>query len=312
MSVIYGLDRVPHSGIGRAVAVGVFDGVHWGHRAIFERLLAEAAEAGVEDMALTFEKHPAELLAPTRAPLYINTLEQRTELMSAAGVGSIVVADFAPALAELPKEDFLRAVLLERLQCKRLVVGSNFRFGRGREGDVRFLAESAPMLGMGVRVVPAVVVSGGPVSSTRIRAMIARGDVEAASTLLGRRFALRGVVVQGKQIGRSIGFPTANVEWEPRQLVPGSGVYAVGVKLGITTYPGVCSVGTRPTFDGQTTTVEVHLLGFEGNLYGERLDVVFCRRLRDEIRFDSAESLVEQIERDIHSAQNACGDSRSV
>lgn len=312
MSVIYGLENVPREPKGRAVAVGVFDGVHWGHKAIFERLSAAAADAGIDAVALTFEKHPAELLAPTRAPLYINTLEQRVELMQTAGVSSIIVADFTPELAGLPKEEFLSSVMRDRLQCRSVIVGSNFRFGRDREGDTRFLLETGPALGMRINVVPAVIINGGPVSSTRIRAMISRGDVETASTLLGRRFALRGAVVQGRQIGRTIGFPTANIQSGPRQLVPGHGVYAVEVKVGMTVYPGVCSIGTRPTFDGQNTTVEVHLSGFEGNLYGERLDVIFCRRLRDEMKFDSPEHLAQQISLDLQHAINNCGDGRSV
>ncbi len=312
MSVIHGLNNVPHSEKGRAVAIGVFDGVHWGHKAIFESLRAAADESGLDALALTFEKHPTELLAPTRAPLYINTLDQRVELMKAAGIDEIVVAEFSPDLANLPKQGFMTSVLRDRLQCKRLVVGSNFRFGRNREGDTRFLHEAAPALGIGVTVVPAVIVNGGPVSSTRIRAMIARGDVEASSRLLGRRFALRGVVVQGRQIGRSIGFPTANIQTGPRQLIPGRGVYAVEVKVAKTVYPGVCSIGTRPTFDGRSVTVEVHLPGFEGNLYGECLDVVFCRRLRDEMKFESPQHLVEQIEQDIRDAAGSCGDGRSV
>jgi len=312
MSIIHGLENVPREPNGRAVAVGVFDGVHWGHKAIFERLNAEAVEAGIGGLALTFEKHPAELLAPTRAPLYINTLEQRLELMHAAGVDSIVVADFTPELASLSREEFLSSVLRDRLQCRRVIVGSNFRFGKDREGDTRFLIEAGPALGMRVTIVPAVIVSGGPVSSTRIRAMIGRGDVEVASTLLGRRFALRGVVVKGKQIGRSIGFPTANIQTGPRQLIAGRGVYGVEVNVGMTMYPGVCSIGTRPTFDGQNVTVEVHLSGFEGNLYGECLDIVFCRRLRDEMKFESPDHLAQQIERDLKRAADACEDGRSV
>jgi len=302
MNVIRGLENVPGAPNGRAVAVGVFDGVHWGHRAIFEQLAMEADELGIEGLVLTFEKHPSELLAPSRAPLYINTLEQRLELMEAVGVHSVVVVEFSPGLAGLSREEFMADVLRGRLQARRVVVGSNFRFGRGREGDVRYLAEAGPALGMRATVVPAVVIGGGPVSSTRIRALIERGDVEAASKLLGRRFALRGIVEAGRQVGRTLGFPTANIRTAPRQLVPGRGVYAIEAAVANTMYTGVCSIGTRPTFDGANQTVEVHLSGFEGNIYGERLDVVFSRRLRDEMKFQTPEQLVEQIKRDIERA----------
>lgn len=301
MRVILGIENVGFAGDGRAVAVGVFDGVHWGHRAIFERLKAEASEAGIETLALTFEKHPSELLAPNRAPLYINTLDQRLELIQEAGVDSIVVADFNPKLAALTREEFLSSVLKERLQAKRVIVGANFRFGRDREGDVRYLKEAGSAMDMKVVVVPAVIVSGGPVSSTRIRALIERGDVEAASRLLGRRFVLRGTVVQGRRIGRKLGFPTANIRTEPRQLVPGRGVYSVEAPIENTTYAGVCNIGSRPTFDGGELTIEVHLSEFEGDIYGRRLDVVFCRRLRDEMKFETPERLVEQIRRDLEA-----------
>ncbi len=303
MSVIRGLENVSRQSNCRAVAIGVFDGVHWGHKAIFERLKSDAAELGVEALALTFEKHPSELLAPNRAPLYINTLDQRVELMQAAGVDSIVVADFSPVLAGLGKEKFILDVLKDRLQARQVVVGSNFRFGKDREGDIRYLLEAGAPLGIKTTVVPSVIINGAPVSSTRVRALIERGDVEAASKLLGRRFALRGVVEFGRQIGRQLGFPTANIRTEPRQLVPSRGVYAVESTIEKTTYTGVCNIGNRPTFGSGNMTIEVHLSGFEGNIYGKRLDVVFCRKLRDEMTFQSPEHLIEQIKRDLECAK---------
>ena len=306
MSVIYGLENVPRQPTGRAVAIGVFDGVHWGHRAIFQQLLTEAEHLGLEPLAMTFEKHPTELLAPSRAPHYINTVSQRVELILASGVKTVVVADFSSALANMVRREFISDVLRSRLQARRVVVGANFRFGNGREGDIRYLSETGPSYGMRTVVVPAVIVNDGPVSSTRIRALIEKGDVEAASKLLGRRFALRGEVVAGRQIGRTIGFPTANIRTEPRQLIPARGVYAVEMTLDETTYRGVCNIGTRPTFDGRTVTVEVHIAGFEGNIYGEHVDVIFCRRLRDEMAFESTESLAAQISRDIESARKGC------
>lgn len=306
MSVVYGLDNVKCEPNGRAVAIGIFDGVHWGHKAIFQQLKASAGESGIEALALTFEKHPAELLAPNRAPLYINTLAQRIELMQAVGVNSIVVGDFSPALANLTREDFIKSVLRDKLQAKRVIVGANFRFGRDREGDIRYLNEVAPVYGMGVDVVSAVIINGGPVSSTRIRALVERGDVEDASKLLGRRFALRGKVVIGRKIGRTIGFPTANIQTEPRQLIPARGVYAVESNVAGTMYTGVCNIGVRPTFDGMNQTVEVHLAGFDGDIYDQQIDVVFCRRLRDEMKFETPEHLAEQIRRDLEGMGGAC------
>ena len=306
MSVIYGLENVRSDSAERAVAIGVFDGVHWGHRAVFARLAAEAKEFGLQSLVVTFEDHPSQLLAPSRAPRYISTLDQRIELIETTGVDSVVVADFSPALARMPREEFLKDLLKGQLRTKRIVVGANFQFGRNREGDIRYLAEAAPVLGIGVVVVPAVIVDNGPVSSTRIRALLLRGDVEEASKLLGRRFTLRGSVVTGRQIGRTIGFPTANIQGGPHQLIPARGVYGVETTIDNTLYTGVCSIGVRPTFGGEGVTVEVHLLNFQGNIYGRRLDVVFCRRLRDEMKFSSPERLVEQIKEDLRHASKPC------
>ncbi len=306
MSVIYGLKNVHNDPGHRVVAIGVFDGVHWGHKAIFERLVAEAELAGSESLVLTFERHPSELLAPNNAPYYISTLDQRIDLIRASGVDSIVVAEFDSAFANLNREDFLNEILLNRLQAQCLVVGANFRFGKNREGDIRYLTENAVEVGLQTVVVPAVVIDSAPVSSTRIRALLQRGDVELASKLLSRRFALRGTVVLGRQIGRTIGFPTANIKSEPRQLIPGRGVYAVETTIDNTLYPGVCNIGTRPTFDGKDIAVEVHIAGFQGDIYGRQLDVVFCRRLRDEIKFSSRDSLVAQIREDVQRASGDC------
>lgn len=309
MSVIYGIDKMPQDAPESAVAVGVFDGVHWGHRAVFSRLMQTAAESGLTSVALTFDKHPAELLAPMRAPAYINTLEQRIELIAATGVEDIVVAEFDPELAGLTRDEFLQEVLRRKLRCRHIVVGSNFRFGRNREGDIRHLEAAAPALGIQVTTVPAVIIDGAPVNSTRIRAQIERGDVEAAARLLGRRFVLRGVVVTGRKLGRSLGFPTANLQTGPRQLLPAKGVYVVQVELAGAVRTAVSNVGVRPTFEGGGVSVEVHVPGFEGDIYGQTLDVVFCRRLRDEMTFEAPEKLAEQIRLDLERAAHGCESS---
>ncbi|MCL5104351.1 MAG: bifunctional riboflavin kinase/FAD synthetase [Armatimonadetes bacterium] len=306
MSVTYGLDKAATEGRESAVAVGVFDGVHWGHRAIFERLIAAARELDAKSVALTFDRHPVEVLAPTRAPQYINTLEQRVELIRAVDVDEVVVAEFTPELAALPREDFVRGVLIGALKAKHVVVGSNFRFGRNREGDTRYLQSFLPELGVGISVVSAVIIGGGPASSTRVRMLVSRGDIEEAAKILGRRFTLRGIVVKGEQVGRAIGFPTSNIQVGARQLLPARGVYVVEAAIHGTTYKGVCNIGVRPTFRGERETVEVHLDGFQGTLYGETLDVVFCRRLRDEMTFESPEKLADQIRKDLERAGGPC------
>lgn len=302
MAVIRGLEAVPAEPRGRAVAVGIFDGVHWGHQAIFHRLVTSAAAAVLPTACLTFETHPTELLAPTRAPEYISTLDQRVELILATGIDDVIVTGFTREVAEMPREDFVGRVLIDALGAKRLVVGANFRFGKGRAGDIRYLVGEGPGMGLEVEAVPAVVIGGGPVSSTRIRAMVGRGDVDEAAKLLGRRFALRGTVVTGRKVGRKLGFPTANLSVAPRQLLPADGVYAVEVQIDHTAHPGVCNIGRRPTFGGQERSVEVHLGGFDGDIYGRTIDVGFVRRLRDEMMFDDPERLAEQIRIDLQRA----------
>jgi riboflavin kinase/FMN adenylyltransferase len=299
MAVVYGLENVEPEMRGAAVALGVFDGVHWGHQTIFNDLTEIALGKGVSSVALTFDRHPSELLAPAYAPEYICTLDQRIDLILATGVQNVVVARFDPALANLTHEEFLRRVLGDTLGATHVVVGSNFLFGKGRKGDVRYLKIEGAKLGIGVSVVSSVIVDGGPVSSTRIRAMLREGDVVGASHLLGRKFTLRGKVVQGRQVGRELGFPTANLEVAPRQVVPARGVYAVEALLDGTVYPGLCSIGVRPTFGPGELSIEIHFMGFDGDLYGRMLDVSFVRRLRDEMKFETPEQLVEQIRRDL-------------
>ena len=299
MAVIRGLENVPPDFEQAVVSVGVFDGVHWGHRAIFQRLVEVARDNGIAPVALTFDKHPAELLVPEMAPSCITTLDQRIELIQDLGVERVIIAEFDLALAELSHEEFLSNVICGTLRARHLVVGSNFQFGKGRKGNIRYLTSAAPAMGLGMSVVSSVIVGGAPVSSTRVRTLIARGDVADASKLLGRRFALRGAVVAGDRVGRSIGFPTANLQTAPRQLVPARGVYAVEVPVSGSAYSGLCYIGTRPTFGGEKLSIEVHLMGYKADLYGSTLDVLFIRRLRDDMVFESPEKLAEQIRRDL-------------
>ncbi|MCX6345668.1 MAG: bifunctional riboflavin kinase/FAD synthetase [Armatimonadetes bacterium] len=306
MGVIYGLENIALVEGYRAVAIGVFDGVHWGHRAIFEKLVEAARLQGLKSSALTFDKHPAELLAPQRAPNYINTLEQRIEIIQALGVDEVVVSEFSHELASLERDEFINQILVETLHAKHVVVGANFKFGKNRQGDIRYLKSALIGLGIGISVVPAVIIGGRPVSSTRTRLLISRGKVAEAAILLGRRFTLRGEVVKGEKIGRTLGFSTANIAVADRQLIPVGGVYAVETTINGSRYGGVCNIGNRPTFSGKSLTIEAHFVGFNANIYGEMLDVVFCKRLRDEMTFESPERLADQIRKDIEMASAAC------
>lgn len=285
---------------GTVLAIGNFDGVHLGHRAILEALVAMAGELGASPWIYTFEPAPTAVVAPSRHQPRICTLTTRVQRLHEAGAATVVVEAFTPDFAAVGAEDFARKILGEALQVRGLVVGHDFRFGSGRGGDGEALARWLP--GVFVREVGAVLVAGVPVSSSRVRKKLAIGDVEAVSRLLGGPTVLTGEVVRGFARGRTIGFPTANLAAE-EELLPARGVYAVRVELDGRLVPGVCNVGVRPTFGGESPSVEVHLFDFDEDLYGRRLIVRLIARLREERRFSGVEELVEQIRQDAAAAR---------
>lgn len=267
----------------RRVAVGEFDGVHLGHRAVM---------AG-SDTVLTFEPHPASVVRAGGGPRLLTTLELKTELIAALGVDELVVVPFDESFAQQEASEFVDRVLVEALAATTVSVGENFRFGHRARGTAALLAEDGRFE---TRVVPLVEVDGEPVSSTRIRVLIEEGDVDAAAVLLGAPFRMRGEVVPGDRRGRELGFPTANMAPDPKMTWPGLGVYAcrVGEHL------AAVNVGVRPTFGADLhPLVEAFLLDFDGDLYGQRLTVEFIARLRGEQRFERVEELVEQMHRDV-------------
>jgi riboflavin kinase/FMN adenylyltransferase len=290
----------PPEGPGPVVAIGNFDGVHAGHRAVLARLFALAAERGAPSCVLTFDPAPTAVLAPDRHQPRILPTDARVRLLGEAGVDAVVLEPFTLALAGRSAEWFARVLLGEQLRVQGLVVGYDFRFGKGREGDAAALRSFLP--GVPVVEVGAHAEGGAPVSSSRIRRLVAEGDVAAAARLLGRPHALRGPVVHGDHRGRTIGFPTANVQNEV-ELLPASGVYAVRARVDGAVHPGVANIGVRPTFDATEPRVEVHLFDFDGDLYGKRLEVELIARLRGEARFPSVDALVAQIRADADAAR---------
>jgi riboflavin kinase/FMN adenylyltransferase len=286
-----------------AVTVGNFDGVHRGHQALAALTVARAREAGEKVVVLTFEPHPARLLDPGRAPAAITTLAQKEELLAGLGVDRLAVLAFDAAVAALSPEDFARQVLAGSLGARQVVVGESFRFGRGREGDARRLAALGAGLGFTVRTLAPVLERDEPVSSSRVRERIARGDVRAARDLLGRPYFLDAAVVRGDGRGRTIGIPTANLRSE-NEILPARGVYAGRCRLpGGGSRLAVVNLGERPTFGGGPTTVEAHLVDFDGDLYGARVRLEFHERLRDEERFADKDALVGRIRQDIERAR---------
>jgi riboflavin kinase/FMN adenylyltransferase len=285
---------------GCALALGNFDGVHLGHQALFG-----AASSLAMPAALTFEPHPGKVLQPELAPKLITTLERKLELFSAHGLAAVVVLPFTRAYATTSAEAF-EAALLDELKASHLIVGQDFTYGAKRAGTVSSLRRAAEARSASLHVVEPLTVEGVVASSSRIREYLLEGRVSAARALLGRAFDLDGVVVRGAGRGRTLGWPTANVDTEA-EIRPGSGVYAVRIRLGASeTSPwrgGAANVGSKPTFGGKDVTVEVHVLDWQEDLYGQRVRVEFLERLRPEQRFGSIQELSLQIGRDVEAAR---------
>jgi riboflavin kinase/FMN adenylyltransferase len=297
-----GSGGAPHPGPA-SVAVGNFDGVHRGHQALVAAAVSRSRATGGSAVVLTFDPHPARVLRPQAAPAALTTLAQKEELVAALGIDRLVVVPFDARLAALSAEVFAREVLQQALGARHVVVGESFRFGRGREGDPRRLEALGASLGFAVEVVPPLVEGGLPISSSRVREALERGDVGEARKLLGRDYFVDGEVVRGDGRGRTIGVPTANLAPE-EQILPTHGVYAARCRPGAGAWHAAAvNVGERPTFGGGRVRLEAHLVDFEGDLYGARLRVAFHERLRGEQRFESTDALVAQIRRDIEAAR---------
>ena len=285
------------------VAIGIFDGVHLGHQRIISEAVSEASRLRAKSLVLSFEPHPLEVLIPAKAPTLLTSPEERAVLMDSLGVDCLCFVRFTARVANMTPEQFVKAILIDRLRVETVTIGFNFSFGRKAKGNAETLRELGRKYGFGVRVVQPVKVNGVTVSSTLIRALIARGEVEDAARFLGRPYSLSGAVIPFRGRGREIGFPTANLEVPRNATWPGRGVYAVEARFENEARDGVANIGYCPTFDGQAYTLEVHLLDFDGDLYGERMEVSFIARLRDEMRFAGVQALKEQVEEDIRRAR---------
>ena len=277
-----------------AVTIGVYDGVHLGHQQVLRALEA----FGLPVVVVTFRQHPELVIDPEAAPPLLMSVERRIELLAEYGVAAVALVDFDEEFRQLAAEEFVRDVLVDRLRARRVAVGSGFRFGYRQLGDVALLRDLGERQGFAVDDIE-ILEEGVPVRSTVIRALVGEGHVDSAARLLGRPFRLVGTVVPGDRRGRTIGFPTANLEVAEGLVVPGSGVYAVRVTWDEKKYLGVVNVGNRPTFGGEHSVVEAHLLEFSGDLYGAELTVDFEKRLRAEQKFPGIEDLVAAIHNDV-------------
>ncbi len=287
------------------MTIGNFDGVHLGHQAILRYVVDRAEELGTAASTMTFDPHPVKLLRPRMAPRLLSNLDQRLELIERTGMKTALVVPFTHRLARMPAEDFVRDVLVDRLGIEEAYIGANFRFGADRGGDVALLERMGRELGFKAAASPIVELDGGVVSSTRVRQAVADGRVEEAASMLGRHVFIDGCVLEGKRLGRKLGFPTLNIEVE-NEIEPACGVYVSAVHIPSfgRTFSSVTNVGTRPTvYENSILTIETHLLDFTADVYRESVRLFFVKRLRDEVSFPSTVQLMAQIQKDVEASR---------
>src|SRR3954454_19074026 len=306
MDVLTDPAACPHLPGGAVVTIGAYDGVHLGHRALIGRVRTMANELGCASAVVTFDRHPATIVRPDSAPKLLTDLDQKLELLEATGVDYTLVIRFDEERSRESAEDFVTEVLVGCLRARAVVVGHDFHFGRGRQGNVPMLQSMGARHNfdvLGINLIPA---EGEAVSSTRIRERLLEGDVETAARLLGRPHEVRGVVMHGDARGRGLGFPTANVAVPDEILLPADGIYAGWYKRPSgEVRPAAISLGRRPQFyvEAESSLLEAYLLDFDGDLYDERAEVRFLARLRGEQRFESVDALVDQMGRDVAAAR---------
>lgn len=296
---------LPRDDRATVVTVGTFDGVHRGHRAVLEEISRRAQEREGRSVLVTFHPHPLRIVRPEHAPPLLTTPAEKKEILAESGLHWAVFLPFTEALSRLAPREFVERILVGRIGVTELVIGYDHGFGHGRAGDADLLREIGREFGFSVDVVPPVEVGGEAVSSSGIRRAVAAGDLGGAAAALGRPYAVRGIVVRGDGRGRTLGFPTANLHvGDPDKLLPPPGIYAVHVavrRLG--TVPGALHLGPRPTFQGSPPSVEVYLLDWSGDLYGEEVRLDFVRRIRDVLPFRSAAALVDQMKVDVEEVR---------
>jgi len=295
---------IPADGRGTVLTVGTFDGVHRGHRAVLDEIRVRALEGGRRSVLVTFDPHPLRIVRPEVAPPLLTTPIEKAEILAETGLEYVVFLRFTPELSRYSPRRFVEEILVGRLGVEELVIGYDHGFGRNRSGDVDTLRAIGEEMGFGVDLVGPVEMGGEPVSSSRIRDAVASGDLEFARAGLGRPYSFRGRVVHGDGRGRALGFPTANLSVGTEgKLLPPAGIYAARGVLRSGTFGGALHLGPRPTYRDAPPSVELHLMDFEGDLYGQILRVDLVRRLRGVERFDSSRALVEQMERDVREAR---------
>ena len=310
MEIILGIDHLTRPLINAVVTLGNFDGVHLGHQNIFEKVKEEASRIHGETVVITFEPHPLKILSPKHCPPLLTPFRKKMMLIEKSGIETVLCIEFSLAFSRMTPFEFIRNILVEKLKATKVIVGYNYHFGKKQMGDIRILKNAAKFFNFEVEVMEPLVIDHTVVSSSKIRELMKDGKVEEAAKLLGRNYPIIGRVIKGFKRGHTLGFPTANLEIS-EELYPRAGVYAVEVIWNQQVFNGLANVGYNPTFlpaqqnesPGRSFSVEVYILNFSDEIYGEEIQVNFKRRIRDEIRFNSPLQLVQQIEKDIEWAK---------
>jgi len=303
MRLIRGLHNLTQPTAPSVVTIGNFDGIHLGHQHVLDQLKAAALISNLPSTVIIFEPQPIEFFAPAKAPKRLSRFREKLAYLKSKQIDNLLCLKFDRDLAELDAQDFVKKILIDRLNTRRLVIGDDFRFGKNRSGDFKFLQDCGERYGFAVERSDTLLIEGNRVSSTRIRECIQKDDFEQAASLLGRPYTLSGKVCHGQKLGRELGFPTINIKMGDKTLIV-KGIFAVLVKgIDNRVLQGAASIGTRPTVDGVDTILEVFILEFDRDVYGYRVDVEFLHKIRDEEKFDSLQELKAHIEKDTVKAK---------
>lgn len=281
------------------VTLGTFDGVHKGHKSILDKLIKSSKSTGCESVVLTFFPHPRMVLQQNTDLKLLNTIDEKAVLLENEGIDNLIIHPFDHAFSRLTAEEFVKDILVDKLNIYKIIIGHDHRFGRNRTATIDDLIRFGQEYGFEVEKISALEINEVSVSSTKIRNALIEGNIETANDFLGYPYFINGTIVQGKQLGRTINFPTANIEVnESYKLIPANGVYVVSSVIDGKTVQGMMNIGTRPTVNGVGTTIEVHYHDFNGDLYDTKLKVSIYHRLRDEVKFESFDALKQQLEKD--------------
>lgn len=281
-----------------AIALGNFDGIHMGHQGLIKAMILKSKELGLKPSVLLFQNH-TKMTLEGKGPQLLTTLEQKYSVLEDLGVEIIYTMEFNEQIMKLTPEEFVRDILVNKINIKAVIIGTDYRFGHKASGDANLLKELGNKYGFQVTILDPVYIDGNKVSSTLIRELLSKGDLEAVKLLLGREYTLTGKVVGGKKIGKTMGYPTANIELVYNSVIPKNGVYSTRTIVDGKTYLSATSVGFNPTFKEDSLKIETHILDFNGDLYGKVIRLVFVKYLRDELKFENIEELKKQIDKDI-------------